>query len=84
MTSEIVIDKIIILRKQNYSIQDRRQVLESEGDTISLDAINDILYASGFAPLPRRTKAEKLFIAIPTQIPTKIGSPQSGSIDCEG
>jgi hypothetical protein len=75
-TDEIVIEKMIILRKQNYSIQDIRMVLESEGYTISLDAINDILKAEGFAPLLRRTKAEKLGI----KIPSKICSPQSCSL----
>ncbi len=75
---QTIIDKMVILRKQNYSIHDIRITLESEGYIVSLEAIDDILKAEGFAPLPRRTRQERLEIKIPSQI---IRSPQSSSFE---
>ena len=75
-TDQILIEKIVMLRKQNHSIQDIKMLLKSEGHIISLEALDDILKSEGFSPLPRRTRQEKLS----AQVPTKIRPPQSRSL----
>lgn len=72
-TDEEVIKKIVALRKQNYSIQDIRVVLAAEETKISLDTIDKILKSEGFAPLPKRTRAQRIAV----QIPGKISAPES-------
>jgi len=52
-------EKIIRLRKQNYSILDIKSVLQTEGYAISHDYIHRVLTAEGFARLPRRTHIER-------------------------
>ena len=42
--------------------------LESEGHIISFHAHDDILKSEGFAPLPRRTRQEKLSAQVPNKI----------------
>ncbi|MGA1870586.1 MAG: hypothetical protein ACMUJM_18785 [bacterium] len=78
-TDREVIEKAVILRKQNHSILDIRAILEADGVKISLDTIDDILKAEGFAPLPKRTRQERLEV----KIPSKIEAPQSVSLELE-
>jgi len=67
-TEEEIIVQIVALRKQNYSIQDIRAVLDAQGRSLSLDTIDKILKAEGFAPLPKRTRRERLAIRVPAKI----------------
>ena len=76
-TNDQTISKIIALRKQNHSIQDIKAVLSGEGISLSLDTIDKILKAEGFAPLPKRTRKERLEV----KIPQKIEAPQSVSFE---
>ena len=52
-------ERIIELRKQNYSIDEIEEVLIREGITITAKTIYQILKAEGFARLFRRTHAER-------------------------
>ena len=52
-------ERIIELRKQNYSIEEIEEVLLREGVTITAKTIHQILHAEGFAKLFRRTHAER-------------------------
>jgi len=52
-------DRIIELRKQNYSIDEIEEVLLREGVTITAKTIHQVLNAEGFAKLFRRTHAER-------------------------
>jgi transposase len=52
-------DRIIELRKQNYSIEEIEQVLVREGATVTSKTIDQVLKAEGFAKLLRRTQAER-------------------------
>ncbi len=52
-------EKIIQLRKQNYSILDIKSVLHTEGEMVSHDYIDRLLAAEGFARLPKRTQIER-------------------------
>lgn len=63
LTSNEVSDNIILLRKQNYSIVDIKVVLEAKEQKISLDTIDQILKSEGFAPLPKRTRKERMITA---------------------
>ena len=65
ITSKETIGRIINLRKQNYSINDIKVVLDAEKRTVSLDTIDKILKSNGFAPLPRRTRKQRLEISPP-------------------
>ena len=47
-------DRVLALRKQNLSIYDISHALAAEGHSHSPVAIDQILKAEGFAPLPRR------------------------------
>ena len=58
-------EKIIALRKQNYSVPDIQAELAALEQKISLEAIWKILQAAGFYRLPRRTKMERQEIARP-------------------
>lgn len=53
-------ERIIELRKQNYSITEIEEVLLREGFTITPKTIDQVLKAEGFAKLFRRTHAERL------------------------
>lgn len=64
-TSLVTINHIIDLRKQNHSISDIQALLCAEKISISLDTIYKILKADGFAPLPKRTKQERLSVKLP-------------------
>jgi len=52
-------DRIIELRKNNYSIDEIEEVLLREGSDITPKTIHQILKAEGFAKLFRRTHAER-------------------------
>ena len=54
-----VMQHIISLRKMNHSILDIKSILDAKNIDISLNQIDNILKADGFARLPRRTKDEK-------------------------
>lgn len=61
-------DKIIALRKQNYSILDIKASLEACGFKISHNTINSVLKEEGFARLSRRTYSEKSHLTVPKKI----------------
>ena len=71
-TQHALIEQIVALRKHNLSIQGIRMILLSHDQPLSLDTIDRILKAEGFAPLPRRTTRERQS----TRIPAKIPGPQ--------
>lgn len=52
-------DRIIELRKQNYSMDEIEEVLLREGSDITPKTIHQVLKAEGFAKLFRRTHAER-------------------------
>jgi len=52
-------DRIIELRKQNYSIDEIEEVMLREGVAITAKTIHQVLKAEGFARLFRRTHAER-------------------------
>jgi hypothetical protein len=70
-------NKIIELRKKNLSIIDIKSILESQNETISLDAIDKLLKEEGFTRLSRRTRKEKKQMILPDTIVP----PQSQAID---
>ena len=67
LTSNETIERIVSLRKQNYSINDIKVVLDAEERTVSLDTIDKILKSDGFAPLPKRTRKQRLAISLPSK-----------------
>lgn len=69
-------EKIIQLRKQNFSILDIKSVLHTEGNLVSHDYIHRVLGSEGFARLPKRTQIEKKHSSSKT-----IKAPRSQSID---
>jgi len=77
LTTNETILRIIALRKQNYSITDIKVVLDGEGKIVSLDTIDKILKAEGFAPLPKRTQKERSDI----RLPKKLRPPRSVSLE---
>jgi hypothetical protein len=74
-TKTAVIEEIIVLRKQNYSILDIKAVLDSKDKKVSLDTIDNILKKEGFKRLPRRTRIEKISTTIPSKIIPPICRP---------
>jgi transposase-like protein len=52
-------ERVLALRKQNFSIYDIRDALRLEGETLSPGTIQHILRAAGFARLPRRADDER-------------------------
>jgi hypothetical protein len=52
-------ERIIALRKQNYSIVDIQAALDAQGQRVHLMRIDQVLKEDGFARLPRRTRREK-------------------------
>ncbi|ODS31175.1 MAG: putative orf, partial [Candidatus Scalindua rubra] len=69
-------EKIIQLRKQDYSILDIKSVLHTEGHIISHDYIYRVLEGEGFARLAKRTQLERK-----VQTSKIIKAPRSCSID---
>jgi len=64
-------NKIINLRKKNYSIYDIRDILKQEGFSWSLDTIGRVLREEDFVKLPRRTNEELGLTKNKTLIPVK-------------
>jgi transposase len=56
---DAVRERVIELRKLNYSIYDIQRILRSEGVSISHVAIHQVLREEGFARLPRRRDDER-------------------------
>jgi hypothetical protein len=56
---EAVRQRVVELRKQNYSVYDIQRALRSEGTPVSHVLIHGILTAEGFAKLPRRRDDER-------------------------
>src|SRR5208337_4656607 len=52
-------DRIIALRKQNFSIYDIRDLLREEGNSLGTSSISAILKEEGFSKLPRRGDDER-------------------------
>jgi len=52
-------DQIIVLRKRNYSVYDISRALKEQGTPLSVTAVQEVLAAEGFAPLPRRLDSER-------------------------
>jgi hypothetical protein len=75
-TDQTVIEKIIALRKQNYSVTDIKASLHADNKALSVDAIDQILKGEGFAPLPKRTYEERL----KTQVPESLQAPKSTAL----
>jgi len=71
-TDSNIIDQIITLRKQNYSIGDIKTTLEAKATKLSLETIDNIIKDEGFVPLPRRTRKERNSIMIPEKIEAPI------------
>jgi hypothetical protein len=58
--SDALVEQIIALRKHNYAITDIKAVLEAQGGSLSLDTIDQLLKTEGVAPLPKRTRQQRL------------------------
>jgi len=52
-------ERIIALRKQNYSVYDISAALKESGIRFSPSAVGEVLKEEGFAPLPRRLDEER-------------------------
>jgi transposase len=52
-------DRVVALRKRNYSVYEISQVLKEQGMALSATAVREVLAAEGFAPLPRRLDEER-------------------------
>jgi hypothetical protein len=61
--------KVVALRKQNFSIYDVVRALRQEKETLSAPAVWTILRQAGFAKLPRRRDDERPAGPYPTQAP---------------
>ena len=64
---EAVRDRVIQLRKQNYSVYDIQEALRFEGVSVSHTVIHQILQEEGFARLPRRREDERPSLPRPEQ-----------------
>jgi transposase len=52
-------ERIVTLRKQNYSVYEISEALRDEGLRLSPTAVREVLKQEGFAPLPRRLDEER-------------------------
>ncbi len=52
-------ERIIELRKRNYSVYEISETLKEQGVPLSATAVREVLKAEGFAPLPRRGDEER-------------------------
>jgi len=68
ITNNETINRIIALRKQNFSIVDIKVALDADGKKVSLDTIDQILKSEGFAPLFKRTQKERLAVSLPCKL----------------
>jgi transposase len=59
-------ERIIALRKRNYSVYDISRTLKQQGTPLSATAVREVLAAQGFAPLPRRLDEERPVLVGPT------------------
>jgi|APCOG7522876152_1049122.scaffolds.fasta_scaffold06427_1 hypothetical protein len=75
-TDDDVVQQIVALRKRNFSIADIKSVLDADQCTVSLDTIDRILKSEGFAPLPKRTRQQRLAV----NPPEKFSAPSSESL----
>ena len=62
-------EKVIALRKQNFSIYDIVRALQLEQEALSAPAVWSILRDAGFAKLPRRRDEERPVGTYPTKAP---------------
>ena len=76
-TKQKTVERIIDLRKHNYSIIDIKVVFDAEGCILSIETIDKILKAEGFAPLPKRTRQERLSVTLPE----KLKAPRSVKLE---
>ena len=53
-------ERIVALRKRNYSVYEISAALRDEGVDLSATAVREVLSAEGFAPLPRRLDEERV------------------------
>jgi transposase len=67
-------DRIIALRKQNYSLEEIEEVLGREGSLISTKTIHLILKSEGFGRLFRRTHAERKTALQQAKNPTELAN----------
>ena len=67
-SSEDLVAQIVALRKRNYAITDIKATLQAQGQAPSLDTIDRILKAEGFAPLPKRTRQQRLDVVPPAKL----------------
>jgi transposase len=58
-------ERVLQLRRQNYSVYDIQKVLSSEGLTLSHTVIHQILREEGFARLPRRRNDHQSMVIQP-------------------
>ncbi len=77
LTNDETIERIVSLRKQNHSIKDIKVILDVEGKTVALDTIDKILKSDGFAPLPKRTRKQRMEVTLPK----KIQAPRSKTLE---
>jgi len=52
-------ERIVALRKRNYSVYEISQALKEQGTPLSATAVREVLAEEGFAPLPRRLDEER-------------------------
>jgi hypothetical protein len=52
-------DRVVELRKRNYSIYEISRAVKEEGHALSPTAVGEVLKTEGFAPLPRRLDEER-------------------------
>jgi len=62
-------ERIIELRKRNYSVYEISATLRDENMDLSATAVREVLSAEGFAPLPRRLDEERAHQPRPTAEP---------------
>jgi hypothetical protein len=67
-SSEALVEQVVALRKRNYAITDIKATLEAKGQRVALDTIDKILKAEGFAPLPKRTRQQRLTVLPPSTL----------------
>lgn len=76
-TQDNTVQTIVNLRKNNHSISEIKCILDAKNDKLSLDTIHRILKAEGFAPLPRRSRAERLS----TPMPKVLAAPAAQALE---
>jgi transposase-like protein len=62
-------ERIVALRKRNYSVYEISTTLRQEGMDLSATAVREVLSEEGFAPLPRRLDEERMEHLGPTAEP---------------